>query len=83
MDLRGADPQPRRALGRGTLDDRADARPEHRDVECAHVDRLPDDQSCYAVGAYEQGSPTEHAFSLAWDGRAWKVIPMPESSDTA
>jgi len=43
----------------------------------------PTTQSCYAVGAYEQGSPTEHAFSLAWDGRAWKVIPMPESSDTA
>jgi hypothetical protein len=40
----------------------------------------PDPQTCYAVGAYERGSPTQHAFSLGWDGEGWTVVPMPDPS---
>jgi hypothetical protein len=32
---------------------------------------------CYAVGVYQQGSPTEHAFSESWDGATWMIVPMP------
>jgi hypothetical protein len=40
-------------------------------------------QACIAVGTYERGSPTEHAFSLSWNGRAWTILPMPEPADPA
>ncbi len=35
-------------------------------------------QTCSAVGAYERGSPTGHAFSLAWDGAGWSILSIPE-----
>jgi hypothetical protein len=43
----------------------------------------PDPQTCYAVGAYERGSPTGHALSLGWDGHGWTVVPMPDPSGPA
>lgn len=38
----------------------------------------PGPRGCYAVGAYERGSPTGHAFALAWDGAGWAILPIPE-----
>jgi hypothetical protein len=38
----------------------------------------PAPTTCYAVGAYERGSPTEHAFAQAWDGSTWTIMPVPE-----
>jgi hypothetical protein len=32
---------------------------------------------CYAVGIYQQVSPTEHAFSESWDGAKWTIVPLP------
>jgi hypothetical protein len=43
----------------------------------------PDPQTCYAVGAYERGSPTEHAFSLGWAGGRWTLLSMPDPSAAA
>ena len=43
----------------------------------------PDPQTCIAVGAYERGSPTEHAFSLGWDGDRWTILSMPDPSEPA
>ena len=43
----------------------------------------PDPKTCYAVGAFERGSPTEHAFSLGWNGDGWTVVPMPDPSGPA
>jgi hypothetical protein len=35
---------------------------------------------CYAVGIYQKGTPTEHAFSESWDGAGWTIVPIPLGS---
>jgi hypothetical protein len=37
----------------------------------------PDPTHCHAVGIYQQGTPTEHAFSESWDGAKWTIVPIP------
>jgi hypothetical protein len=43
----------------------------------------PSPRVCVAVGGYERGSPTEHAFAQTWDGSKWTVMPVPEPTGPA
>ena len=42
-----------------------------RTIACDAPDR------CLAAGSYRSGSPTEHAYSMLWDGASWTLVPVP------
>jgi hypothetical protein len=56
---------------------RTPAPPDATSTALSAID-CPRPTACLAVGTYERGSPTEHAFSLSWNGERWAVLPMPE-----